>query len=112
MPDSTSAGTNGLFDMNTRTETIDRDAAVNFRNALIRIIRRALRLPEPQVVPMAEELARAFAAEMGGLYIPKREIVASRDEAIRRDFNGRNHFEVMKKHGVSQRTLYRVIKGK
>lgn len=93
----------------TNTDTIDQDAAVNFRNTLIRVIRKTLGLPEPVAVPMADELAKGLSSELGGLYIAKREIRATRDDAIRRDFNGRNHGEVMRSHGISKRTLYRVI---
>ena len=31
-----------------------------------------------------------------------------RNEAIRKEFNGRNHYEVCRKHGISRRTLYRL----
>lgn len=91
------------------TKIIEQDAAINFRNTLIRVIRKTLGLPEPVAVPMADELAKGLSAEMGGLYITKREIRGTRDDAIRRDFNGRNHAEVMGRHGISKRTLYRVI---
>ncbi len=88
------------------------DAAVDFRNTLIRIIRKTLGLPELVAVPMADVLARGFSAELGGLYVTKREIRASRNAAVLRDFNGRNHVEVMHRYGISRRTLYRVIGGK
>lgn len=93
----------------TNPETIEQDAALNFRNTLIRIIRRTLGLPETVAMPMADELAKGLSSELGGLYITKREIRGSRDEAVRRDFNGRNHLEVMRKHTISKRTLYRII---
>ena len=91
------------------TDIIDIDAAVNFRNTLIRIIRSALGLPETVAVPIADELAKGLSNEMGGLYITKREIRATRDDAVRRDFTGRNHREVCRKHDISRRTLYRII---
>lgn len=93
-----------------QTESIDLDAAVNFRNTLIRIIRSSLGLPETVAVPMAEELARGLSNEMGGLYITKREIRVTRDDAVRRDFTGRNHREVCRQHDISRRTLYRIIR--
>ena len=91
------------------TDTLDLDAALNFRNTLVRIIRRALGLPETIALPMADELARGMSEEMGGLYVTKREIRSSRDDAVRRDFTGRNHLDVMRKHRISKRTLYRII---
>jgi Mor family transcriptional regulator len=93
-------------------QTLAQDAAVDFRNELTRIVRDTLGLPEKIAVPMAEELARGLKKRMGGLYIPVREIRQTRDAAILRDFNGRNHVEVMRTHNISQRTLYRVISGK
>ena len=93
----------------TATETLEQDAAINFRNTLIRIIRASLGLPETVAMPMADELAKGLANEMGGLYITKREIRSVRDEAVRRDFTGRNHKEICRRHGISRRTLYRII---
>lgn len=38
---------------------------------------------------------------------PNRE----RDEKIKQEFNGRNHKEVCRNNGISERTLYRIIGG-
>jgi Mor family transcriptional regulator len=43
------------------------------------------------------------------LYIPVRDTV-SRNQAIRTQFNGRNHAAVCKQHGISLSHLYRIIK--
>lgn len=93
------------------TDTIQKDAAVNFRNTLVRIIRRTLGLPETVALPMAEELAQGLQGELGGLYIPKREMRESRNEAIRQSFTGRNHAEVCRRFNISRRQFYRVIGG-
>ena len=90
-------------------KTLEQDAAINFRNTLIRIIRASLGLPETIAMPMADELAKGLSNEIGGLYITKREIRSTRNDAIRRDFNGRNHREVSRKHGVSVATVYRIL---
>lgn len=92
----------------SHNDTLDQDAAVNFRNTLIRIIRASLGLPETVAMPMADELAKGMCSELGGLYITKREIRSTRDEAVRRDFTGRNHREVCRKHDISRATLYRI----
>lgn len=89
--------------------TLEKDAAVNFHNDLVRIIRESLGLPEKVAVPMADELVKGLRRHMGGLYIPAREIRAVRDAVILRDFNGHNHREVMRLHNISKRTLYRII---
>lgn len=91
------------------TLTLERDSAVNFRNDLVRIIRESLGLPESIATPMADELAKGLKRQMGGLYIPAREIRNARDAAVLRDFNGRNHSDVMRSHSLSRRTFYRII---
>jgi Mor family transcriptional regulator len=90
--------------------TLERDAAVNFRNDLVRIIRETLGLPEKIAVPMADELSKGLQKRLGGLYIPAREIRAVRDDAVRRDFNGRNHAEVISAHNISRATLYNILR--
>ncbi len=94
--------------MSTR-ETLQRDAAADFHNELVRLIRETLGLPEKIAVPMADVLAAGLQRRMGGLMVPKREIRGARDAAVLRDFNGRNHAEVMRAHGISRATLYRII---
>lgn len=89
--------------------TLQHDAAINFRNDLVRIIRTSLGLPESVAVPMADELAKGMKKEMGGMYIPAREIREARDAAVRRDFNGRNREEVMAAHNITRATFYRII---
>lgn len=90
----------------------NRDAALNFRNDLVRIIRESLGLPEKVAVPMADALAAGLQRHMGGLYVPKREIRAVRNAAVLRDFTGSNHAEVMRRHNICRATLYRIIKRK
>lgn len=89
--------------------TLEKDAAVDFHNTLVRILRKSLGLPEKVAVPMADELAKEMKHELGGLYIPARDIREVRDAAVRRDFTGCNHAEVMRMHNISQATLYRII---
>lgn len=91
-------------------QTLTADAAANFHNDLVRIIRETLGLPEKVAVPMADELARGLKGRMGGLYVPAREIREAAEAAILRDFNGRNHAEVMRRHRISRATLYRILK--
>ena len=85
------------------------DAAVTLRYDLTRAIRETLGLPESVAVPMADHLAIGLSQRMGGLYIPKRDLRTERDDAIRRDFTGANHREVMAKYRISRATLYRTI---
>lgn len=88
----------------------ERDHDVARHNTLVRVIRRALGLPENVAVLMAEHLARELSRETGGMYIPKREISREvRDQAVLRDFNGRNHHDVIRQHGISRATFFRII---
>lgn len=41
--------------------------------------------------------------------IGRMQIIRWRDAAVRRDFNGRNHAEVMRRYSISLPTLYRVL---
>lgn len=88
----------------------DHDAAVSLRYDIVRALRECLGLPENVATPMADHIARGLSQRAGGIYIPKREICqADRDAAVRRDFNGRNRDQVMKSHGISRATFYRII---
>lgn len=90
--------------------TLENDAAVNFHNDLVRVIRESLGLPEKIAVPMADELAKGLKQRLGGLYIPAREIREARDAAVLKDFNGRNHAEVARSHNICRATLYNILR--
>lgn len=70
-----------------------------------------------QRVPEAEALARALAEDMrlkwgGGLiYIPKgdRHLRDRRDADIWRQFNGRNHAELARRHGLGIAAIYNIL---
>lgn len=87
----------------------EHDAAVAFRYDLVRALREGASLPEYIATPIAEKVASNLCKRVGGLYIPKREVREARDEAVRKDFSGRNHEEVMHKHQISRATLYRIL---
>lgn len=88
----------------------ERDAAVSLRYELVRAIRESLGLPESVAVPMAEHLASGMARRLGGTYITKRAVTRQeRNAAVRREFRGNNHDEVMRRHGISRATLYRIL---
>lgn len=56
--------------------------------------------------PITDALRRRNPAER--LYIPAPD-KRSRDEAVRREFNGRNAREVCDRHGISRSRLYEII---
>lgn len=57
---------------------------------------------------ITDRLARLFCGSR--VYFTSGINKKDRDEAIRREFNGKNYNEVCKKFGVSRRTLYRALR--
>jgi len=65
-----------------------------------------------QIVSSLEEFIRIrWGAHRPYVTRHKHRSIASRNEAVLREFNGRNHREVCRRHGISKRTLYRILKG-
>lgn len=62
-----------------------------------------------QVERLAEMMALRLAPMIGGRYIPKRDERATRDLAVWKRFNGRNHSEVMREFSISRRLLYSIL---
>ena len=60
---------------------------------------------------IAGDVFKRLQSNWGGkeLYIPAPD-TSFRNQAIRSQFNGRNHGEVCKRYGISLRHLYRIIK--
>lgn len=60
---------------------------------------------------IASDVFKRLQTNWGGkeLYIPARN-TDLRNQAIRSQFNGKNHAEVCKRYGISLRHLYRIIK--
>lgn len=87
----------------------EHDAVVAFRYHLVRRLRERLKVPEAEAAQVADDVSLMFATMRGGFFITRREAARYRDAAVRRDFNGRNHAEVMRRYEISQTTLYRII---
>lgn len=61
---------------------------------------------------LTESVVRRVVSRVGGMNVYARASVRSRAEiksAIVREFNGANLREVARRHGVSERTVYRVM---
>lgn len=62
---------------------------------------------------LADLAARRITKMIGGarVYLPKERALntKARDEAIRRDYNGRNMAEIQRTYRVSRATVYRII---
>lgn len=61
---------------------------------------------------LTESVVRRVVSRVGGMHLYARTSVRSRGEvkaAIVREFNGANLREVARRHGVSERTVYRAV---
>lgn len=100
---------------NTMTAGQAEDTVLQLQYDLVEIARTDLGMHEVDASRIAAALVVGLRKRYGGerlgrrgLYIPapsKQE----RNEAIRRDFDGTNGEEVMKRHSITRSTLYRVI---
>lgn len=75
--------------------------------------RLASRLPADQAAAVAFDLTEAIRQQFGGelLYIPKGDACAryQRNAQILRQFNGRNHADLARRHGLSVTKIYEVL---
>lgn len=66
-------------------------------------------VPPEALGALADVVARKLGPRIGGRYVPKRDDRALRDIAVWREFNGRNHKDVLKKFAISRRLLYSIL---
>jgi Mor family transcriptional regulator len=85
------------------------DAAVQLEHDFVRIVREEIGMHEAMASLVAQALVRGLRRTLGGqhLYIPAPDKRA-RDEAIRREFNGSNIAEVMKRYNVRRSRVYEI----
>ncbi len=95
------------------TMSLDPDRHAGLRSRIMRIVRQATGLDEQMALPIAESICDELAQEMGagGPQEPATGR-ADRNAAIRREFHGDNHREVMRRYSISRSTMYRVVGGK
>lgn len=74
----------------------------------------AANLDEYEAKKLASQVAQEIVEDFGGevLYIPKGILLplSGRDLAIWQEFNGKNHNELARKHGVSVAWVYKIVK--
>ncbi len=79
-----------------------------------RAIAAELDLEEQKALQLGEMIAQHFCDMYGGcqIYIPVGFVLklSQRDRQIFAEFNGKNHSELAKKWGCSERTIYGVIR--
>ena len=74
-------------------------------------------LPNDRAAQISAQTVQVISSEFGGqnVYLPRRSPWFSfkrRDEAIRKEFNGRNMPDVCRRFNVSARTVYRACNRK
>jgi len=69
-------------------------------------------IPQDKAISACAGAVEQLCHEYGGqeVYLPRGHPWRNRDEAIRREFNGRNVGEICSRYEVSRATLYRVAK--
>lgn len=92
------------------------DTILQLQMDLIDILQSETGAPEPAATALARTLVTGLRARYGGmrlgargLYIPALDKV-ERDKAIRRDFNGTNAGEIMRRYRIGRSRLYQIIK--
>jgi Mor family transcriptional regulator len=80
------------------------------RAELTDVVVQQLGIKGPEAIVTAEALLRGLMTRLGGqgIYIPAPPR-SERNAAILGDFKGNNAAEVCTKHGISRRTLYRIL---
>ena len=91
------------------------DAATQLEHDLVEIAREEMGMHERQAYEIAVAIVRGMRKRYGGerlgskgLYIPAPS-KAQRNEAIRRDYNGNNGPEIMRRHGISRSRMFQIV---
>lgn len=86
------------------------DAAVQLEHDIIGIVREEIGMHEQMATVFAQALVRGLRRRLGGqeLYIPSPNR-SERDAAIRREFNGTNMDELMRRYGLSRPRIYAIV---
>ncbi len=92
------------------------DDAVSLRFEITAILREEIGLHEQYAATLAEPIVNGLKKKFSGqdLYIAKnqRTDISQRNEVIRREFNGRNLEEMMKKYDLSKSSIYKIVGNK
>jgi Mor family transcriptional regulator len=86
------------------------DAAVQLEHDFTSIVREEIGMHEGMAGVFAAALVRGLRRRLGGqdIYIPAPDR-SVRDASIRRDFNGSNVDELMRRHGLSRTRIYEIV---
>jgi Mor family transcriptional regulator len=76
-------------------------------------LQELIELDQERSVHVGEEIANRVARHWGGqlIYVPIGIVkMSERDMAIWNEFDGRNHSDLARKHGVSLQWIYKIVK--
>ncbi|RYE43867.1 MAG: hypothetical protein EOP24_26715 [Hyphomicrobiales bacterium] len=92
------------------------DASMQLLEEMVAIAREELGMTEREATPIAHAFVRGMRKRYGGMRIGGRGHIyipapskSERNEAIRRDFDGSNGGEVMKRYGIKRSQLYNIL---
>lgn len=92
------------------------DDAVSLRFEIAAILREEMGLHEQYATTLAEPIVNGLKKRFSGqeIYIAKNEKtdILERNENIKREFNGRNLTETMKKYNLSKASIYKICGNK
>lgn len=91
--------------------SIDQDNEHSIKSRAVRVVREQTGLNERFAVPIVDQIFEGLFDEFGRERVYFVRSKAARDQAVRRDFNGKNFAAVMRQHKISRRTLYRILGG-
>lgn len=84
------------------------DRVRQMRTDIIAILGSAL--PRPEAAQLTERVLSAILLPRENIRVSRLQVIRWRDDAVRREFNGRNYTDVMRRYHISLPTLYRVLR--
>lgn len=91
-------------------EKYTEDSAVALHYDIAAVICEAFRMDEALASALADAITQGLRSKLGGqdIYIPAPD-KRTRDDAIRREFNGRNLSDICRKHRISRSRMYEIV---
>lgn len=89
--------------------SIEQDNEQRIKSRAIRAVREETGLHERFAAPIVDRIFEGLYREFGRERVYFLRSKESRDDQVRREFNGWNHQSVMGKYDISRATLYRIL---
>ena len=91
------------------------DAVLQLSYDIVEIARTGLGVPEGEATRMAATIVQGLRQRYGGVRLGQRGLYIpapgkeERNAAVRREFDGTNGPDVMRRHGIKRSTLYAIV---